>query len=788
MKRWVSGAMAFILSFSCAQGGLALASGDAEEVIVEALMEEEAPAEFEQMPDEIVVEAEPIGVEPDSEAVPAEHEETLGEDTEDDGDNGLELDIETAPASVARYARIASETAEIRETPEGAEIAWLSAGSAVLLVKEDAEWIDVAFNTERGIVTGCVKAEALALLNDEDTAAYLNALAESEAIAAYEGDINRPLELLDCAFADDEAEPEAEEAEATETEEEGQPEDATEPETEEEPSEEGETAEAEPESVVERQPEAAALAEAQTTEAASQESAQAASGESMAATQIAMQVNKSQLTLGLKEIYTGLSVTGASGVTWSSSNDKIVKVDASSGAVKGLKKGTATVTATSGSGQTAEVSVTVKAAPKKIAFSSKKLTIGGADKSVTLTVKLSKNSASAGTTFTSSNESVATVDASGVVTAHSTGTATITAKTFNKKKATCKVTVYAEPMPAAIKLPSKLTIGAKETRAALDVQLTPAEGESQCSTAVVWSSSNKKIVKVNAKTGAIKGVKKGTATIVAKTPNGLKAKCKVTVKKAPKKVALKPASSTVSIGGTVQFSVSVPKGSASGYTFASSNTSVATIDQNGLATGVGAGKTTITVTTYNGKKASATLEVTAASSTDTSTKSAVNVPSSMEKLGIASYQNVYSANMSSEQKLEYVIYCAQTQLGKPYVYGGGYEGANPSGFDCSGLVYWSFKQAGVKLQASAYKQGSDSKYTKISDISSLKRGDVMCFYTGSGTSGDVNHTGIYLGNGYFIHASSGSSKRKVVVQRLTGDSISSDFYKRHFKWGRRIMN
>ena len=63
----------------------------------------------------------------------------------------------------------------------------------------------------------------------------------------------------------------------------------------------------------------------------------------------------------------------------------------------------------------------------------------------------------------------------------------------------------------------------------------------------------------------------------------------------------------------------------------------------------------------------------------------------------------------------------------------------------------------------------------------LKRGDVVCFDT-EPTDGDLSdHTGIYLGQGYFIHSSSGAGK--VIVSSLT-----SGYYKDNFSWGRRILN
>ena len=142
---------------------------------------------------------------------------------------------------------------------------------------------------------------------------------------------------------------------------------------------------------------------------------------------------------------------------------------------------------------------------------------------------------------------------------------------------------------------------------------------------------------------------------------------------------------------------------------------------------------------------------------------------------LSSNVSEYVSGMTNAQKLEYVIYIAQKQLGKPYVFGS----AGTSSFDCSGLTLYCFKQIGIKLSHSAYGEGYNEKWKKISSISSMKRGDLVFLNTIS--DGDLSdHTGIYLGGGKFIHASSGSAK--VIISDLT-----SGYYNRVFSWGRRVL-
>ncbi len=143
--------------------------------------------------------------------------------------------------------------------------------------------------------------------------------------------------------------------------------------------------------------------------------------------------------------------------------------------------------------------------------------------------------------------------------------------------------------------------------------------------------------------------------------------------------------------------------------------------------------------------------------------------------GLASTTSVLTASASAAEKLEYAIYLAQSKLGKPYVYGA----TGPDKFDCSGLTTWAYKAIGVSLKRSAYAQGYDDTYTKVEGVTNLKRGDLVFFNTIS-DSDLSDHAGIYIGNGYFIHASSGG--HRVVVSNIT-----TGYYNRVFSWGRRVF-
>ena len=115
-----------------------------------------------------------------------------------------------------------------------------------------------------------------------------------------------------------------------------------------------------------------------------------------------------------------------------------------------------------------------------------------------------------------------------------------------------------------------------------------------------------------------------------------------------------------------------------------------------------------------------------------------------------------------------VDYAAQF-LGTPYVYGG----TSPSGFDCSGLVYYVYYQYGYVLNRTAAGQNSNGIWV---DRNNLAPGDIVLF----NTSGGISHAGIYVGDGKFIHA----VKPGTPVQY---DDLNSGYYSSKYVSARRII-
>lgn len=105
---------------------------------------------------------------------------------------------------------------------------------------------------------------------------------------------------------------------------------------------------------------------------------------------------------------------------------------------------------------------------------------------------------------------------------------------------------------------------------------------------------------------------------------------------------------------------------------------------------------------------------------------------------------------------ERAVEAAAGKIGSPYVWGA----AGPNSFDCSGLVQWAYKQAGLDLPRTSYDQAAAGTPVSTSD---LRPGDVVSFYGGS-------HSGIYAGNGEVIHAAtSGTPVKRAPIGSMPMD-------------------
>lgn len=119
---------------------------------------------------------------------------------------------------------------------------------------------------------------------------------------------------------------------------------------------------------------------------------------------------------------------------------------------------------------------------------------------------------------------------------------------------------------------------------------------------------------------------------------------------------------------------------------------------------------------------------------------------------------------------ERVAAMADAFIGTPYVWGG----STPSGFDCSGLVQFVYKEVGVGLPRRAVDQSRSGRAASLRD---LELGDLVFFRIDRDI---ISHVGIHVGEGEFVHAP-GTGK---TVRR---DSLDDDWWRRRVKAVRRII-
>lgn len=120
-----------------------------------------------------------------------------------------------------------------------------------------------------------------------------------------------------------------------------------------------------------------------------------------------------------------------------------------------------------------------------------------------------------------------------------------------------------------------------------------------------------------------------------------------------------------------------------------------------------------------------------------------------------------------------VVRSAYSQMGKSYSAGG----CSPrKGFDCSGLVWWSYRQHGYKIPRITTDQ---AKAGKAVPRKKLKPGDILVFKTGQSPRG--LHTGLYAGANAFIH-----SPRK--GQSIRMDKLNSGYWSKTLIAARRVID
>lgn len=302
------------------------------------------------------------------------------------------------------------------------------------------------------------------------------------------------------------------------------------------------------------------------------------------------------------------------GVIFSSSNTNVAVVS-NDGLVTAVNNGTAIITVTSKENSSIIAKCSVKVGKPVMVTD---VTVQPAelklktDGTYQLSVSvLPSNADERGVTFESSNTAVATVSASGLVTAKGPGTATITvtAKDGSGKKATCTVTVT-QPVKGVTVSPASVVIQ-KGNVQKLTASVVPANATNQ---ELVYKSSNETVAIVS-KDGIITGLNEGWATITvcSEENQAIYGTCtvKVGLPVYVTKITLDTTNVTMWAGATRQLGVSIEPANADikTVTYGSSNPDVATVSNTGLITAKKKGTTTITVTAADGSGKSASCAV-----------------------------------------------------------------------------------------------------------------------------------------------------------------------------------
>ena len=299
-------------------------------------------------------------------------------------------------------------------------------------------------------------------------------------------------------------------------------------------------------------------------------------------------------------------------LTWTSSDTSVASVSAT-GEVKALKAGTTNITVSSVNGKTATCKVTVAAKIIEvtgITLSNTELKMTEGETATLTAIVAPANATDKTLTWTSSNNSVASVSANGEVKALKAGSAIITVNSANGKTANCVVTVAKKIIEVtSVSLDqTKLELTEGDT-ATLTASVNPADATDKTLT---WTSSDSSVATVSAN-GEVKAIKAGSTTITVSAANSKTATCVVSVAKKIIEVTGLTLSNTelkMTEGDVATLTASVQPADATdkALTWTSSNEAIATVSANGEVKAVKEGNAVITVKASNG--VSATCKVT----------------------------------------------------------------------------------------------------------------------------------------------------------------------------------
>ncbi len=300
-------------------------------------------------------------------------------------------------------------------------------------------------------------------------------------------------------------------------------------------------------------------------------------------------------------------------LTWASSDEGVATVN-SSGVVTALSPGCVTIKALIGSRAGLSCELTVLRPIESISFEKSEIDIFVRDEPTTLAATiLPENAGNRLLIWESSDANIATVDQNGQVSAIFPGTAIISVKSANRTKIKASCTVNVKQHVECVSLNKTVFSLREDSTEKLVAMVFPVSATDQT---IVWISSNSDIATVN-QNGLVSGISEGTAqiTAVSNDNNEVQAKCLVNVYyDRVESISLDKTHIYLYPGHTSLLEVTILPETAKNksVTWSSNNTNIATVNQDGLVTGISIGSAAITATSQeNGLTAECEVTVNA---------------------------------------------------------------------------------------------------------------------------------------------------------------------------------